>query len=215
MRLNQFLAKTTDLSRRGADQAIDEGRVLVNDKKPDKGQSVTETDIVKLDDKVLSSEVKTQTILLNKPYGYVVSRDGQGSKTVYDLIPEELSNLKPVGRLDRNSTGLLLMTNDGHLNQKLSHPSNNKLKVYNVKLDHNLSDEDKHKIEEGVFLDDGYSRLRLLGGQDKWQVTMSEGRNRQIRRTFDFLEYKVIKLHRVSFGDYRLGDQKIGDWIFV
>ena len=88
MRLNQFLAKTTDLSRRGADQAIDEGRVLVNDKKPDKGQSVTETDIVKLDDKVLSSEVKTQTILLNKPYGYVVSRDGQGSKTVYDLIPE-------------------------------------------------------------------------------------------------------------------------------
>jgi 23S rRNA pseudouridine2605 synthase len=215
MRLNQFLAKTTDLSRRNADKAISEGRVLVNSKIPALGQGVEESDKVELDGKLLPNEVKVQTIQLNKPFGYVVSRDGQGSKTVYDLIPENLSNLKPIGRLDRNSTGLLLMTNDGHLNQKLSHPSNNKMKVYNVKLDKILEDEDKQKIEEGVFLEDGYSRLKLLGGNDKWQVSMSEGRNRQIRRTFDFLGYKVIKLHRVSFGDYDLGDQKIGDWIFV
>jgi len=215
MRLNQFLAKTTDLSRRNADKAISEGRVLVNSKIPTLGQGVEELDKVELDGKILPNEIKVQTILLNKPFGYVVSRDGQGSKTVYDLIPEDLSNLKPIGRLDRNSTGLLLMTNDGHLNQKLSHPSNNKMKVYNVKLDKILKDEDKQKIEEGVFLEDGYSRLKLLGGNDKWQVSMSEGRNRQIRRTFDFLGYKVIKLHRVKFGDYDLGDQKIGDWIFV
>ena len=215
MRLNQFLAKTTDLSRRNADKAISEGRVLVNSKIPTLGQGVEASDKVELDGKLLPNEVKVQTIQLNKPFGYVVSRDGQGSKTVYDLIPENLSNLKPIGRLDRNSTGLLLMTNDGHLNQKLSHPSNNKMKVYNLKLDKILKDEDKQKIEEGVFLEDGYSRLKLLGGNDKWQVSMSEGRNRQIRRTFDFLGYKVIKLHRVKFGDYDLGDQKIGDWIFV
>ncbi len=215
MRLNQFLAKVTDLSRRNSDKAISEGRVLVNSKLPSLGQTIEESDKVELDGKLLSSQIKIQTIQLNKPYGYVVSRDGQGSKTVYDLIPESLHNLKPIGRLDRNSTGLLLMTNDGHLNQKLSHPSNNKLKVYNVKLNKILDDEDKKKIEEGVFLEDGYSRLKLLGGNDKWQVSMSEGRNRQIRRTFDFLDYKVIKLHRVSFGDYQLGSQKTGDWIFV
>ena len=129
MRLNQFLAKTTDLSRRNADKAISEGRVLVNSKIPDLGQGVEESDKIELDGKLLPNEVKVQTIQLNKPFGYVVSREGQGSKTVYDLIPENLSNLKPIGRLDRNSTGLLLMTNDGHLNQKLSHPSNNKMKV--------------------------------------------------------------------------------------
>ena len=215
MRLNQFIAQSTDLSRRSADKAISEGRVLVNSKKPELGQSISEKDLVQIDGKLLGAQIKHQTIQLNKPFGYVVSRDGQGSKTVYDLLPENLSNLKPIGRLDRNSTGLLLLTNDGNLNQKLSHPSNNKLKIYNVKLDKILTTEDKAKIEEGVFLEDGYSRLKLLGGQDKWQVSMTEGRNRQIRRTFDFLGYKVIKLHRVSFGDYKLGDQKSGSWIFV
>ncbi len=215
MRLNQFLAKTTDLSRRSADQAILDGRVIVNEELAKVGQTVEESDSISLDGKQLSSSVETKTIQLNKPYGYVVSREGQGSKTVYELLPEELQNLKPIGRLDRNSTGLLLLTNDGHLNQTLSHPSNNKDKIYKVLLDRELLPEDKSKIEMGVELEDGFSSLGLLGGGQKWQVTMSEGRNRQIRRTFDLLGYKVIKLHRTNFGEYHLDDQKSGSWIFV
>ncbi len=215
MRLNQFLAKTTDLSRRSADQAIADGRVLVNEQLAKVGQSVEESDSVRLDGKLLSSSIETKTIQLNKPYGYVVSKDGQGSKTIYELLPDELQNLKPIGRLDRNSTGLLLLTNDGHLNQTLSHPSHQKDKVYKVLLHKELSPEDKIKIEMGVELEDGLSRLKLLGGGQKWQVTMAEGRNRQIRRTFDLLGYKVIKLHRTNFGEYHLDDQKSGSWIFV
>ena len=215
MRLNQFLAKTTDLSRRSADQAIADGRVLVNEQLAKVGQSVEESDSVRLDGKLLSSSIETKTIQLNKPYGYVVSKDGQGSKTIYELLPDELQNLKPIGRLDRNSTGLLLLTNDGHLNQTLSHPSHQKDKVYKVLLHKELSPEDKIKFEMGVELEDGLSRLKLLGGGQKWQVTMAEGRNRQIRRTFDLLGYKVIKLHRTNFGEYHLDDQKSGSWIFV
>ena len=215
MRLNQFLAKTTDLSRRSADQAIADGRVLVNEQLAKVGQSVEESDSVRLDGKLLSSSIETKTIQLNKPYGYVVSKDGQGSKTIYELLPDELQNLKPIGRLDRNSTGLLLLTNDGHLNKTLSHPSHQKDKVYKVLLHKELSPEDKIKIEMGVELEDGLSRLKLLGGGQKWQVTMAEGRNRQIRRTFDLLGYKVIKLHRTNFGEYHLDDQKSGSWIFV
>ena len=146
MRLNQFLAKTTDLSRRSADQAIADGRVLVNEQLAKVGQSVEESDSVRLDGKLLSSSIETKTIQLNKPYGYVVSKDGQGSKTIYELLPDELQNLKPIGRLDRNSTGLLLLTNDGHLNQTLSHPSHQKDKVYKVLLHKELSPEDKIKI---------------------------------------------------------------------
>ena len=215
MRLNQFIAKTTDLSRRNADKAIVDGRVLVNSVPAIIGQIINEKDVVYLDGKNLVMDVRPKTIMLNKPYGYVVSRDGQGSKTIYELLPPELYNLKPIGRLDRNSTGLLILTNDGALNQKLSHPSNQKLKIYKILIDKPLTDKDKRKIESGVELEDGYSRVGLLGGEQKWQVSMSEGRNRQIRRTFDELGYRVINLHRKSFGDYELEDLESGSWIFV
>jgi 23S rRNA pseudouridine2605 synthase len=205
MRINKFIAAATGLSRRAADQVITEGRVQVNGAAPQTGQPVTDTDQVLLDGKELT--VKTsQTILLHKPVGLVVSRDGQGSRTIYDLLPPELHHLKPVGRLDKDSSGLLLLTSDGELAQQLTHPKYQKTKVYEVTLNKPLQTHDKQHITRGVELVDGPSQLELtkLADDKNWQIRMHEGRNRQIRRTFVMLGYQVTKLHRTAFGDYHL-----------
>jgi 16S rRNA U516 pseudouridylate synthase RsuA-like enzyme len=112
MRINKYIALATPLSRRDADRAIQAGRVTVNGQIPETGQEVTDADVVLLDNKPITPAVKT-TILFNKPAGYVCSRDGQGSKTIYELLPPEYQRLQSVGRLDKNSSGLILLTNDG------------------------------------------------------------------------------------------------------
>lgn len=205
MRINKYLALSTGMSRRTADATIQEGRVQINGVLVTSGQQVGTDDTVLLDGKVVRPAETTQTIILNKPAGYVVSRDGQGSKTIYDLLPEELHILKPVGRLDKDSSGLLLLTNDGELANKLTHPRYQKEKVYEVSLYIPLKDEDRQAIESGIELEDGISKLQLDGKGKDWVVTMSEGRNRQIRRTFAEQGYTVKSLHRIIFGDYELG----------
>lgn len=214
MRLNKFIAGATGLSRRSADQAIGAGKVQVNGSRGKLAQQVTDSDTVSLDGKQLTMPNAHQTILLNKPVGYVCSRDGQGSKTVYDLLPEEFNKLKPVGRLDKDSSGLLLLTNDGELAHKLTHPKFQKHKVYEIVLNKPLASEDKLRVSVGVKLEDDYSALGLkeLNDESSWQVTMSEGRNRQIRRTFEALGYSVTKLHRTQFGDYSLKNLKSGEF---
>lgn len=208
MRINRFLASSSTLSRRAADQAIADGRVLVNGQQPTTGHQVTPTDVVTLDGQPVQARQAEQTIMLNKPVGYVVSRQGQGHYTVYDLLPPELHHLKPIGRLDKDSSGLLLLTTDGVLAEQLSHPRYAKRKIYLVTLDDPLNPHDQQAIsEQGIQLDDGLSRLGLTPiGEDgrKWVVVMSEGRNRQIRRTFAKLGYTVVQLHRTHFGDYSL-----------
>jgi 23S rRNA pseudouridine2605 synthase len=206
MRINKFIAQHSNLSRRNADEAIAQGRVLINNSTPKPGQEVNAGDTLSLDGNILESgEVKLQTIMLNKPLGYVVSRDGQGSRTIYDLLPTELHNLKPVGRLDKYSSGLLLLTNDGNLAQQLTHPSHQKQKIYQVKLSKPLSQADVLKIKQGINLEDGPSHLELKEiGPREYQVTMTEGRNRQIRRTFAAIGYGIISLHRTEFGSYKL-----------
>jgi 23S rRNA pseudouridine2605 synthase len=212
MRLNVFVAQGTGLSRRAADAAIQAGRVTVNGQPTTVGQQANEGDKVTLDGRAITPSVKMLTIRLNKPYGYVCSRDGQGSKTVYDLLPAELHHLKPVGRLDKDSTGLLLMTNDGKLANELTHPSYQKSKIYEVVLHKPLTPHDKKAIEDGVMLDDGVSHLNLTGQGSNWVVTMQEGRNRQIRRTFTALNYTVRKLHRTDFGPYSLDNLAVADF---
>jgi len=206
MRINKFVASASGLSRRAADTAILDGRVLVNGQTPVMGQTIATNDAVSLDGRPLTTPQKPITIMLNKPIGYVASRDGQGSHTVYDLLPNDYHALKPIGRLDKDSSGLLLLTNDGELAHQLTHPSFGKQKIYEAGLDKPLSDSDRQQIEHGVRVEDYTSRLRLspLSGGN-WQVTMSEGKNRQIRRTFAALDYTVIKLHRTHFGEYSLG----------
>jgi 23S rRNA pseudouridine2605 synthase len=212
MRLNQYIALHTGISRRSADKLIKEGRVSVNGQAPLIGHQVEPHDKVEVSGLKIKHKIKLVTIILNKPAGYVCSRAGQGSKTVYELIPEEMSHLKPVGRLDKDSSGLLLMTNDGSLANQLTHPYHQKRKIYEVRLSKSLTPHDKANIEVGVDLEDGPSKLELKGSGAKWSVIMHEGRNRQIRRTFAALGYKVEKLHRIQFGNYSLEDIPSGKW---
>lgn len=211
MRINKYVARATGLSRRVADRLADSGQILVNGRPIKPGQEILSKDIVELDGKKLHLP-ETVTILFHKPVGYVCSRDGQGARTIYEILPEEYRQLKSIGRLDKDSSGLLLLTNDGDLTQKLTHPSYQKTKIYDVKLDKTLTTEDKLKIELGINLDDGVSKLGLIGDDKSWTVKMYEGRNRQIRRTFAALGYQVVNLHRTHFGDYQLGQLKTGQF---
>ncbi|MGH7237849.1 MAG: pseudouridine synthase, partial [Candidatus Saccharimonadales bacterium] len=179
------------------------------------GQAVDDQDIVKLGGQILAQPAETQTILFNKPAGYIVSRNGQGSPTIYDLLPAEFHNLKPIGRLDKDSSGLLLLTNDGQLANKLTHPKFLKQKIYEIELNKPLAVSDQSKIEQGIILADGRSRLSLKGLGKTWTITMHEGRNRQIRRSFAALGYQTIKLHRTQFGNYYLSNLKSADHIII
>jgi 23S rRNA pseudouridine2605 synthase len=214
MRLNKYIALATGMSRRAADTAIADGRVRLNSIPPTQGVQVTEGDIVTLDGQTIAP-LKHTTIMFHKPVGCVCSRDGQGSETIYDILPRQYDHLKPVGRLDKYSSGLLILTNDGNLANELTHPSRQKLKVYEVTLHKELQPLHRQMISDyGVELEDGRSKLvldRLEDDNDKkWTVTMSEGRNRQIRRTFAALGYTVRELHRTQFGPYILGNLKSG-----
>lgn len=220
VRLNKHLALLSGLSRRAADDAIANGRVTVNGATAMVGQSVQGNEPVALDGTLLQQQ-KLQTILLNKPKGYVVSRNGQGSRTVYELLPPELHNLKPVGRLDKESSGLLLLTNDGNLAAQLTHPRYEKSKRYRVTLAMPLAPLHRQMIQEyGIHLQDGPSRFTVArteeGNEKVWLITMHEGRNRQIRRTFNALGYEVVGLHRIQFGTYLLpGNLKPGAYTSV
>lgn len=212
MRLNQYLAAHTELSRRKADDAIAEGRVEINGTAARLGDTVIESDRVTLDSHAITPVNKT-LIIMHKPIGFVVSKNGQGSKTVYDLLPPKYQHLKPVGRLDKDSSGLLLLTNDGELANKLAHPSFAKDKRYTIQLDKRLHTADLEKItKEGVDIGDARpSRFNVIKVSDMvLHAHLQEGRNRQIRRTFEKLGYKVTKLHRTHFGQFSLGHIKSG-----
>jgi len=217
MRINKYVALATGMSRRAADMAIDEHRVEVNGAAAATGYDVQTADTVLLDGKPIVATANLLTIRLHKPVGYVCSRNGQGSQTIYDLLPREYHHLKPVGRLDKASSGLLLLTNDGQLAQQLTHPSHRKTKIYEVTLDQPLQPLHRQMINDhGVLLEDGVSKLALARQHDndetRWVVTMHEGRNRQIRRTFASLGYTVTQLHRTQFGNYTLGNLAAGDY---
>jgi len=212
-RLNKYLALQLGISRREADNLIDTGVVTVNGTPAVMGSRAEPTDTVSIAGTPLPAKsVAFRYILFNKPVGYVCSRKKQGdSDTIYALLPPELHSLKPVGRLDRNTSGILLLTNDGDFAQRMTHPKYQKTKVYHARLDRELEPLHQQMISDiGVNLEDGRSQLFLERRSDtnrsEWQVTMSEGRNRQIRRTFSALGYGIQRLHRVQFGSYSVGD---------
>lgn len=216
-RLNKFVALALGVSRRQADELIEQGKVTVNGQPATLGQRVTTTDIIRYGNKPLTAQ-SHQLILLHKPVGYLCSRASQGGvPTIYELLPKDLHHLKPVGRLDKDSSGLILLTNDGDFAHQMTHPSFYKIKRYLVTLDQPLQPLHRQMINDfGVQLPDGPSRLTLErqheGDDHRWIVQMSEGRNRQIRRTFATLGYTVAKLHRTDFGNYTLGDIKRGEF---
>ena len=185
------------------------------------GARVDKNDKVCYNEKIVPFETGFSYIAFNKPVGYVCSRRAQGdAPTLYDLLPKELRVLKTVGRLDKDSSGLILLTNDGDFTFQMTHPKFFKEKVYEVKLDRDLEPLHQQMIGDfGVQLEDGISKLGLMrldeNKRDSWQVTMNEGRNRQIRRTFAALGYKVVALHRKQFGKYALSGLKSGEWTNV
>jgi 23S rRNA pseudouridine2605 synthase len=214
VRINQFVAGATGLSRRAADTAITAGRVIVDGKVAKLGQTVTDSASVTLDGQPITLTTTHTYIMLNKPAGYVASRVRQGDDpTLYDLLPPDYRKLRTVGRLDRDSSGLILLTDDGAFIQTHTHPSFEKEKVYELTLTHPLTPADRQWLEAGVKLTDGPSRLKVTAatGQEV-TVSLSEGRNRQIRRTLGALGYTITRLHRTHMGRYSLGDLPSGNW---
>lgn len=219
IRLNKFLAERLGLSRREADLAIKRGKVTINGTPAKLGERLRldKKENVCYNGRLVPFSTDFVYIGLNKPVGYVCSRKAQGdTPTIYELLPEKYHNLKTVGRLDKDSSGLILLTNDGDFNFRMTHPKFSKTKIYQVELDHALEPLHQQEIADfGIEIGDGISRLgfeRLDDSRKKWQVTMSEGRNRQIRRTFAALGYNVIRLKRIQFGEYQLANLKEGQW---
>lgn len=220
IRLNKFLAEQLGLSRRQADDIISAGKVLINDKPAVLGARIDKNDKVCYNGSIIDNSVSYIYLGMNKPAGYVCSRKQQGNvPTIYELLPEEYQKLKTVGRLDKDSSGLILLTNDGDFAFKMTHPSFKKIKLYEVKLDHPLEPLHQQEIADfGIQISDGVSRMgleKLSEDRKTWRVVLSEGRNRQIRRTFGALGYTVIALHRTQFGPYQLQDLPEGEYAVV
>ncbi len=217
-RLNKFIAQSTHVSRRAADEIINAGRVKINDQLATAGHMVTSSDIVTVDGTTVVplSTSRPSTIIFNKPTGYVCSRNGQGNPTIYELLPPALQHLNSAGRLDKDSSGLLLLSDDGDLLNKLTHPRYQKVKSYEITLDKPLQPLHQQMINDyGITLPDGISKLQIEKRNESSHqllITMREGRNRQIRRTFQALGYDVVTLHRTMFGGYWLEDLAPGQF---
>lgn len=222
VRLNRFIANSGVCSRREADTLIQAGVVTVN------GKVVTELgtkvnihdDDIRFNGERLKGEEKVY-LIMNKPKGYVTTAsDPHAEKTVIDLLKGCSSRVYPVGRLDKNTTGVLLLTNDGEIAERLTHPSYDKKKIYQVSLDKELSEEDYHKILEGVSLTDGdvkADELEFIDANDKRKIGIEihSGKNRIVRRIFDSLGYNVKALDRVYFAGLTKKGLKKGEWRYL
>lgn len=222
MRLNKYIARATGVSRRKADELIKTEKVAINNKIVHIGVDVSDSDQVTINGRIIKLPTSDTVVIINKPIGYVCSRNAQAvdTRTIYDLLPENLKNLKTVGRLDKDSSGLVILTDNGDLAYKLTHPKFNKTKEYIVVLDNSLAPLHQQMIADfGISLTDGPSKLlleKLTDDRKTFRVIMHEGRNRQIRRTFGALGYGVKSLHRLVFGPYTLPPTlSPGDWQYV
>ena len=207
MRLNKYIAHCGICSRRQAAELIKEGKVMVNDEvQLAPGYQVQLDDVIKFEGEVVQPEEQKVYVLLNKPKNYITTlKDEKGRKTVMDIIGGKVKErIFPVGRLDRATTGLLLLTNDGELAQKLAHPSNEIKKVYQVELDRPVTKTDLDQIAKGLELEDGSApvdQVYYLRDKPKSEVGIEIhiGRNRIVRRIFESLDYQVVRLDRVYY----------------
>lgn len=222
IRLNKFMANAGVCSRRAADELIQQGLVKVNGTPvTELGTKITHSDVVEYNDKVVVLESKCY-ILLNKPKDCVTtSDDPNGRKTVMDLVKGACDErIYPVGRLDRNTTGVLLLTNDGDLASKLTHPQYVKKKIYQVWVDKPIAEDDMQRIADGVELEDGpihADAISYVSPTDRKQagIEIHSGRNRVVRRIFESLGYHVVKLDRVYFAGLTKKDLPRGRWRYL
>ena len=220
-RLQKIISAAGVASRRHAEKLITDGRVSVNNVViTEQGvKADASKDIIRIDGKVISVEKTKLYIALNKPAGFVTTlHDPQNRPTVVDLLSDVPERVYPVGRLDYDTRGLLLLTNDGDFAQKIQHPRYQKPKVYKVKIQGHPSREQLKQLGKGVKLDDGLFKpenikLEKINDKSCWlQLTLREGRNRIIRRGFEAIGYRVASLSRESIGDLKLDGLKEGTW---
>lgn len=222
--MQKFIAMSGFCSRRKAEDLIENNRVKVNNKLITLGTQCLPTDIIKIDNKIITFDLDDKIyILLNKPKGYVTSNaDEFNHDVVFDLLKpqDKKSNIFAVGRLDKNTTGLLILTNDGDLTQRIIHPSKRIPKQYGVELNKILSETEKKRIEKGLLLEDGTQlsacEIERLSKR-VYNVTIWEGKKRQIRRMFEQRYLKVTKLNRLKIGDLELNklNLNLGEYIVV
>jgi 23S rRNA pseudouridine2605 synthase len=214
MRLNAFLARAGVESRRGADRLIKAGRISVNGRLGQLNDDVSETDDIRVNGRRISAQ-KKRYILLYKPAGYITTlKDPENRVKVTDLVKID-ERVVPVGRLDFNTTGALLLTNDGDLANRLMHPSFKVDKVYEATVEGDVTDQILNKLSIGVMLEDGKSapaKVRKLGDNNKIEVIIHEGRNHQVRRMLAAVGLTVKKLHRSKYGPLALDGLKPGQW---
>ena len=220
-RINKFISNSGVCSRRKADELILKGKVYINNKKiKTLGIKISNEDIVKIDGKIISKE-KKEYLILNKPKDFITTlNDPQNRKTVKDLIKGATKKrLYPVGRLDRNTTGLLIFTNDGELSKKLTHPSYKIKKIYHVEIEKAIELNDFKIIENGFKLDGEKIKVDKIAILDKEKknigLEIHIGKNRIVRRIFEHLNYKVKKLDRVMIGSITKKNLKRGSWRFL
>lgn len=220
MRLQKYLASCGIASRRKCEIYILEGRVTVNGEVIETlGTTVSEEDEVYFDDQKVVQADQYVYYMLNKPTGYVTTvQDEQGRSTVLDIMNHVPERIYPVGRLDFNTSGLLLLTNDGGLTYGLTHPKHDVNKTYEVKVRGKVSEESVAKLEKGVFIDGRKTypaQIKVLQANERttWlSITIHEGRNRQVRKMCEAVGHQVVTLTRVSIGEIKLGKLKLGEY---
>jgi len=219
MRINKYLAESGVASRRASDTLIEERRVLINGKTATLGSEVEDGDTVTVDGSIVRPVKKYSYYMLNKPKGYVTTvKDDKGRKTVMDLLPKKGDRLYPVGRLDYDTEGLLIITNDGELAQRLTHPVNEVPKTYVAKIEGVLTENMLARLRGGVEVDGvrtKKSAVRIVDetkNETKVSVTITEGRNRQVRKMFEAVGKEVIFLKRVKIGDLALRGLNRGEY---
>ncbi len=211
MRINKFLAESGVCSRRGADKLIEEGVVKINGSICSLGDEVEPGDNVVVNGRLVNVVKKYDYYIMNKPKGYVCTvKDDKGRKTVMDLLPKNIERLFPVGRLDYDSEGLLLFTNDGELTFKLTHPKNEVPKTYLVRTEKPVTEDSLSKLRSGVYIDGvktNKCKIRLIESTknySKLHITITEGKNRQVRKMFESVGNCVDFLKRIKIGDLTL-----------
>jgi len=219
MRLNKYIAHSGVCSRRKADELIQKGLVKVNGKKAEQGYDVADGDVVEVDGKTIKPEKRLVYYLLNKPAGYITTVDDEQDRpTVLELMPDIEERIYPVGRLDYNTSGMLIMTNDGDLAYRLTHPKSKVFKTYRALVGGLLTIAESRKLEKGVNVDGRRTlpaRVKILKQNESntlVEIQIQEGRNRQVRKMFEAVGHKVIALDRIAIGNMKMAHLKQGQY---
>ncbi len=224
--LQKYIAESGCCSRRKAEELIRLGQVFVNGKKAELGQRASEEDLVKINKQIIKVRQEKIYIILNKPKGYIsTNRKFKNEKNIFELLPKKYHNLKIAGRLDKDSRGLLLLTNDGDYIQEITHPRFEHEKKYlvkikmqksKIKIDEKLKKEMIYSFGKGVDIGDGDGIVKAKNiktiTDNEFEIILSEGKKRQIRRMFKVLGLEVLNLQRISIGKINLEDLKEGEW---